>query len=229
MTETRGRTIPMSEKDAERKALVQVGENSPVEEVPINELPKEIQAAIEESGAEGDESVSVQVIVGENGVVLIEGKGKRKKTTPIDFGKDGLRPLWAAFINELFNTGFNQTEAYMRANKACTNRETARVEASKLLTIPNVARELRYRLRQQGVTEAYVIHNLMEIAEMRDSFRINAAVTAAATLAKSLGMLTDTKKQPFTGDNPAVFMPLYTKEEKEQFDKQKKEMGRITE
>lgn len=223
-------TIPLTEQnDAERKALVQVGENSPVEEVPISELPKEIQDAIEESGAEGDESVSVQVVVSEKGVVLIEGKGKKKKTTPINFENDGLRPLWAAFINELFNTGFNQTEAYMRANKACTNRETATVEASKLLRIPNVVRELRYRLRQQGVTEAYVIHNLMEIAEMRDSFRINAAVTAAATLAKSLGMLTDTKKAPFTGDNPAVFMPLYTKEEKELFDKQRKEMGRITE
>lgn len=163
----------------------------------------------------------------ERGELLSYQEGKSVKV--FDPKGEGLRPGWVRFIDEYFKCEFNGTEAYMQAYPHCKNRKTAGVEACRLLKVPSIVEEIRYRLDSSRCTDDYVVSRLMHQSQFVDSFRINAAVAATATLAKVRGLLVDTKKPSFSNENPAVFAAPFTKEEMEEMQTRRAKMGRIVE
>jgi len=138
----------------------------------------------------------------------------------------GLRLVWLLFIKEYVANNGNATEAYLKTHKG-VSRETARRNGARLLTNADIREEINCRYDQQRATEAWIISNLMFVAK-NPGRNPMAAVKALETLARIKGMLTDTKKVEFTAENPAVFLPLFTKEESEEFRKMS-EKSRICE
>ena len=90
------------------------------------------------------------------------------------------------------------------------------MEKSKVAMLRNVKvrEEIRNKLDAQSVTEAAIISELWRIAKERKEKSVYATVKALEILAKIRGMLTDTQKVEFSADNPAVFLPVYSKDEK---------------
>lgn len=200
------------------------------------EAPLLVPEIIEQNDHEGDSGISKsiegtskeEVSVGiESGELLAFTRGKDLMV--FDPKNEGLRPSWFRFIDAYFNSNFNGTEAYMVAFPNCKKRTTAGVEACKLLKVPSIVDEIRYRLDTQRCTDEYVISRLMHQSQFVDSFRINAAVAATATLAKVRGLLQDTKKPAFSNDNPAVFMAPISDKEMADMKERRSKMGRIVE
>ncbi len=192
--------------------------------------PEESEDLVGESGLlVGLENAMAEVASAgvESGELLAFTQGK--KVFVFDPKNEGLRPSWFRFIDAYFNSNFNGTEAYMIAFPNCKNRKTAGVEACKLLKVPSIVEEIRYRLDSTRCTDEFVISRLMHQSQFVDSFRINAAVAATATLAKVRGLLQDTRKPAFSNENPAVFAAPFTKEEMEKMQEQRAKMGRIIE
>ncbi len=124
---------------------------------------------------------------------------------------NGLKLQWLNFISEFIKNEGNGTDAYMKAYPDAT-RESARRNASRLLTHADIMEEISHRYSQSCVTDAWVISNAKEYVEKgkNDHRMANAAVKALELLARSKGMLTDNKRVEFTGENPAIFMPVCT-------------------
>lgn len=129
----------------------------------------------------------------------------------------GLRLAWIKFIDAYIGNGGNGTKAYMEAYPD-SSEEAARRSASDLLTKPDILDEINNKLETQKVTEDKITSMLIEKAGYSDSFRINASVKALEVLAKMKGLLVDTKRIAFTGDNPAVFVAPYSTEEAKKID-----------
>ena len=165
-------------------------------------------------------------------------KRTKKKADPIksteekeglDEGK-GLRLAWIRFIEAYIANGGHGTKAYMTAYPDCKDEKTAGASASRLLGNDRIRAELNNKLGAQEVTEDFIIEGLKGIAvDYRGAKTIMAAVRSYEILAKVKGMLVDTKKVAFTGENPAVFLPVYSAKEKEEFDKIKHTKQRIVE
>lgn len=162
----------------------------------------------------------------ESGELLSYVKGK--KIVTFDPREEGMRISWRKFVDEYFKNGFNGTRAYM-AVFPDVKENTAATEASLLLRNPKVVSLIRRKLDAEDVDDEWVIANLKEKASFNDSFRIQAATAAVLGIAKIRGLLNDNKRQPFDSSNPAVFLPVYTAEERAKFDEQRQKMGRITE
>lgn len=147
--------------------------------------------------------------------------------------QEGLRLQWIKFIDSYMKNGGNGSRAYKEAYETPDHKvsdKVATINASRLLRKDSVVNEINYRLNAQRCTDDFVKDGLIDIAvNYRKKETLNASVRALEILAKIKGMLTDTKVAVFTGDNPAVFMPLYTKEEKESFDKLKENNQRLVE
>lgn len=139
-----------------------------------------------------------------------------------------LRPQWVKFIDFWFENGFDGPKAYMDAFPKCSGKSVY-ASANRILSYPVVKNEIEVRLATTGITRSYVLTRLKEQCEWTDSYRAGAAVSATATLAKALGMLEGTRKQEFSGQNPAVFMTPYSEKEKKEFEEQYKSQGRIIE
>jgi hypothetical protein len=146
----------------------------------------------------------------------------------LDEGK-GLRLAWLKFIEAYISNGGNGTRAYQVAYPG-TSDDTAGTNAARLLGNARIRAELNNKLGAQEVTEEFIVDGLKTIAvKYRGAKTIMAAVKSYEILSKIKGMLVDTKKIAFTGDNPAVFLPVYNAKEKEEFDKIKKDKQRIVE
>lgn len=131
----------------------------------------------------------------------------------------GLRLAWIKFIDAYVANGGNGQEAYKVAYPDVLNDETAKANASRLLTNANVRDELNNKLEAQKVTEDFIVQGLMDIATTyRGAKTIFAAVKSLEVLAKMKGLLVDTKKIAFTGDNPAVFVAPYSDTEAKKID-----------
>jgi len=169
----------------------------------------------------------------------IKKKGVKKpiKTTAekegLDISGEGLKLSWINFIDAYIANGGNGTKAYVKAystEEKQISENVARAAAPRLLANVSIREELNNRLKTQKCTDEFIISGLMGIAiDYRGAKTINAAVKSYEILAKVRGLLVDTKKIAFTGENPAVFLPVYSKEEKEKFDKIKKDKQRIVE
>lgn len=146
----------------------------------------------------------------------------------LDEGK-GLRLAWLNFIDAYIANGGNGTKAYQVAYSG-TSDDVAGAAAARLLRNVRIRTELNNKLGAQEVTEEFIVDGLKTIAvKYRGAKTIMAAVRSYEILSKIKGMLVDTKKIAFTGENPAVFLPAYSEKEKENFDKIKKNKQRIVE
>lgn len=164
----------------------------------------------------------------------------KKKNNPILNTKDseelgilvnnnGLRLGWIKFIDAYIENGGNAVKAYLSAYPKCSKRSAYQC-GSELLRKPDILLELNNRLQSQRVTDELITAGLLEIAtEYRGAKTIMAAVKSFEILAKMRGLLVDTKKIAFTGENPAVFLPVYSDKEKKEFDKIKETKQRIVE
>jgi len=145
----------------------------------------------------------------------------------------GLKLSWIRFIDEYIANGGNGTRAYFKVfntPERRIKRSTATTEASELLSKPNIIEEINHRLTSQRCTDDWIKGGLIDIAvNYRGAKTINASVRALETLAKIKGMLIDTKRVEFSKENPAIFMPVYNVQQKENFDKMKKENKRLVE
>lgn len=132
----------------------------------------------------------------------------------------GLKLQWLKFISEYIKNGGNATEAYLSVYVGAS-RETARRNGSRLLTYTDILEEIKNRYDEQTVTDAWVIAIAKDyvLAGLSNPKVSLAGVKALEMIARSKGMLTDTKKPFFTAENPAVFLPIMSKEEKEKMDK----------
>ena len=128
-----------------------------------------------------------------------------------------LKPQWKKFISEYISNGFKGGEAYMKVYPGVKNKASAEAAASRLLRNVKVQEEIDRRLIRQGVTESAVIAELWRIAQCRENKDLYAAVKALALLAKSKGMLSPEKKRLFTDENPAIFLPVISREKLEIF------------
>ena len=164
------------------------------------------------------------------GVYLKNSKQKEglEKFSPKE-GK-GLKLQWLNFISAFIKNGGNATNAYMIAYPEAS-RETARRNGSKLLTQTDIREEISARYDQQTVTEAWIIAKAKEyvLLGIENPKFAYAGVKALEMIAKNKGMLTDVVKQEFTAENPAVFLPVFSKEEKEKFDEMVRNKIRIAE
>ena len=148
---------------------------------------------------------------------------------PHEKERDGLLPRWILFIDKYFELKFNASAAYMAVYDV-KDANVASACASRLLSYASVDAQIKARLISQRVTNEAIVEQLWDIAtRYRGEKTIAAAVAALGILAKANGMLIDTKKQPFTGENPAVFAAPFTKEEMEKMQEQRAKMGRIIE
>lgn len=131
-------------------------------------------------------------------------------------GEDFLRVQWLRFIDEYVSNGGNGTKAYLKVYPEVTNENVAGTAAARLLRNVRIRAEINNKLEAQRVTESFIIASLMEVAQShKNPF---ASVKALEILARIKGMLTDTKKVEFTGENPAVFLPIVSAENKKIFD-----------
>lgn len=155
---------------------------------------------------------------------------KRSKKVPQSENKEdqGLRPEWILFIDEYMRNGFNATKAYQKVYKCGYN--SARANGARLLANDNISKEIGYRLNSQRVTDNFIISGLASIAvDYRGAKTINAAVKSYEILGKVKGLLVDTKKIAFTGDNPALFPALVKPENAKKFEEEASKGERIAE
>lgn len=137
-------------------------------------------------------------------------KGKKKPKTKKpkeEEERKGLRNEWILFIDEYMRNGFNGTKAYEKVYQV--SYDVANASAPRLLANVSISEEIDHRLNASRVTDNFIIDGLAEIAtEYRGAKTINAAVKAYEILGKVRGMLVDTKKFVFNGDNPANVPPV---------------------
>lgn len=150
---------------------------------------------------------------------------KKEKKRSVPSRPDGeiesiLRPHWMKFINEYLSNGGNGTKAYSKTYPDVKDENVAGTAAARLLRNVRIRSEINSRLEAQYVTEAAIIEALWKVAvNYTDTKSVFSSVKALEVLARIRGMLTDTKKIEFTGENPAVFLPLYSAEEAEEMRK----------
>ncbi len=132
----------------------------------------------------------------------------------------GLKLQWLKFISEYIKNGGNATEAYSSVYVEAS-RETARRNGSKLLTYTDIIEEIKNRYDEQTVTDSWVIATAKRyvLNGLNNSRVALAGIKALEMIARSRGMLTETSKPFFTAENPAIFLPIVSKEEKEKMDK----------
>lgn len=156
---------------------------------------------------------------------------KNKKVSLEDQDKEaGLRPQWRKFIDAYFRNNFNATQAYLDVYENIENERVAQSSASRLLSNAIIRAEIDARFEAQSVTEHWITASLKRVALKDDARSLNAAVRALEILARVKGMLKDPKSpDAFTAENPAIFLPVYTQEEKEKFELFARKGGRVYE
>ena len=143
-------------------------------------------------------------------------------------GEKGLKPEWILFIDEYMRNGFNATRAYEKVYKC--SYKVANARGSVLLVNDSISKEIGYRLNSQRCTDDFIISGLMSIAiDYRGAKTINAAVKSYEILGKVRGLLIDTKKIAFTGDNPALFPALVKADNAKKFAEEEAKGERIAE
>lgn len=143
--------------------------------------------------------------------------------------REGLRLPWIKFIDALIANGGDQPRAYIEAYPDVKDERVASACATRLLTNANIREELNNKLEAQKVTEDRITNMGIQYAEMgmQDVKMSIAGVKALEMLAKMKGLLVDTKKIAFTGDNPAVFAAPYSAERKAELDKMHAGDGKV--
>jgi len=164
------------------------------------------------------------------GIYLKSSKQKEGIVEYAPRNGEGLKLQWLNFISAYIKNGGNATEAYAVTYPEAS-RETARRNGSRLLTRADIIGEISYRYDQQTATEAWIIATAMKYATagLENPKWAFAGVKALEMIARSKGLLTETHKVEFTSENPAVFLPVISKEEKKKFDEIVKTGQRIFE
>ena len=142
----------------------------------------------------------------------------------------GLKLQWLKFISEYIKNGGNATEAYLKAYPEAS-KETARRNGSRLLTYTDILEEIKNRYDEQTVTDSWVIAIAKGyvLAGLSNPKVALAGVKALEMIARSKGMLTDTKKPFFTAENPAIFPALIKPETVKEMEELSKRGIRICE
>lgn len=119
----------------------------------------------------------------------------------------GLKLVWVKFIDEYLKCGVAY-KAYHTIFPNCT--EKSAIEAScRLLKKEVIQNEIKNKLTTQTITDEWISNFLVGLAtEHAHGKGAIVSVKAVEILAKMKGLLVDTKKIAFTGENPAVFMPI---------------------
>lgn len=123
----------------------------------------------------------------------------------------GLKLVWINFINEYIKLGCkNAGLAYKTAFKDPEMSDNvANAAGCRLLKKVNVRNELNNALEAQKITDNFIYEGLKDIATTyRGAKTIFAAVKALEILGKMKGLLVDTKRFQFDGDNPANVPPV---------------------
>lgn len=137
-----------------------------------------------------------------------------------------LRPEWSSFIDVYIANGFNATKAYLSVYKNVSPR-TASSNAYRLLTNADIRKEIDARLQAQSITRDWVLANLKRLVDQRDDY---TAVKALEILARILGMIKPGEHgSDFFQQNIAVFQPIVTAAEKEEYEKMIAKSGRVIE
>jgi len=150
---------------------------------------------------------------------FINSTAQKEENNP-NIETSGLKLSWVRFLNEYIKNGGNGKNAYKAVFPDVKNDNVASVQASILLKNPNVRAELNNKLEAQMVTEESVTNMALWYAKagMIDKNYSNSGMRAVEMLGKMKGMLVDTKKIEFNGNNPAIFTPLMTKDDAEKID-----------
>ena len=94
----------------------------------------------------------------------------------------------------------------------------------------NIRAEINYRYTAEKITDNSITAELWDIAtKYKGAKTIFASVKALEILAKTKGLLVDTKKIAFTGENPALFPSLVKPENAKQFQAEVDKGERIAE
>ena len=159
---------------------------------------------------------------------ILTTEDKDKLGTAVREG--GLKLSWVKFIDAYIENGGNGSKAYQKAystDEKQISESVARSAAARLLTNVSILEEIDNKLTTQQCTEEFIVSGLVGIArDYRGAKTIMAAVRSYEILAKVKGLLVDTKKIAFTGENPALFPALVKPDNKEKWDK---ETDRISE
>jgi len=149
--------------------------------------------------------------------------------TPLDVKTKGLRTAWKVFANEYVKNGGNATQAYLKAYPE-SSYESANANAQRLIVNDSIKEEINNILNFQRITDEFIYNGFFYLyGKHKDGKGAVVACMALEKLAKMKGLLVDTKKFAFDGDNPAVFPALVKVENKEKWDKEVAEGKRITE
>lgn len=153
------------------------------------------------------------------GKATVKKKGrviKSSKERETGESEEGLKQEWIKFIDEFVANGGNGTRAYMKVYNV--SEKVAGASAPRLLGNVSIRAEIDYRYVSQKVTDNGITAELWDIAtKYKGAKTIFASVKALEILAKTKGMLVDTKKIAFTGENPALFPSLVKPENAKQF------------
>lgn len=146
-----------------------------------------------------------------------------------DIERDGLTMKQQKFIDYYMQNGGNGTEAYQKAYDIA-DYNVAAASASRMLKKVNISDEINNRLVMQRVTDGFIYNGFVELISLHKHGKgAIVAEKALEALAKMKGLMIDTKKFAFDGENPAVFLPLATPEESKKFAEEVKAGKRITE
>lgn len=152
--------------------------------------------------------------------------GNANKKIIQGLSKDWLSPREIAFIDDFFETGMQCVWMSYQKAFGCS-KSTAEKIAYRILRKQNVKNEITARINASRVTNDWVLDKGITFVEkgVKDCKFSLAGQKSLEMLAKHKGMLEDTVNHKFSGENPAVFVPLYSKEEAEQLAKS----GRVQE
>ena len=84
------------------------------------------------------------------------------------------------FCQEYLKLGMNGTQAYMKVYKSCKKEETARVNASRLLTNANIQdyiKELQSKVEEKAVVSIEDIVNELVVIAFTDRTKISKSIT----------------------------------------------------
>lgn len=138
-----------------------------------------------------------------------------------------LSPNEITFIDDFFETGMQCAwKSYMKAFPEA-KKTSAEALAYRVLKRKRVKEEINARINSSKVTRDWVLDKGIKFVEAGlKNWKVSlAGQKSLEMLAKHKGMLEETVNHKFGEGNPAVFVPLYSKEEAEELAK----TGRVQE
>ena len=124
-----------------------------------------------------------------------------------------------SFVDEYIKAGF--ISAWPAYKKAFGCKEsTAKARAYQCLKKPNVIAEIRARVEASGITKDWINDKSKKyvVKGLQTHQYAGAGTKSLELLARMSGLLEDTTKVIFDGENPALFMPIKNKKDEEELE-----------